>query len=147
MVGVTGFEPATPASRTQCSSQAELHPVVIIDGHWPSGFELRDLYTIASFPRRVIISRAGQSVEIASRDETEILVDDRLVSLFGSGRRAAARGFKPMPHLADYLTIILMSENSGPRHEDIRTCLRNRRDIISFDAAVDLQIEVEAAPL
>ena len=27
MVGVTGFEPATPASRTQCSSQAELHPV------------------------------------------------------------------------------------------------------------------------
>jgi hypothetical protein len=26
MVGVTGFEPATPASRTQCSGQAELHP-------------------------------------------------------------------------------------------------------------------------
>ncbi len=26
-VGVTGFEPATPASRTQCSSQAEPHPV------------------------------------------------------------------------------------------------------------------------
>src|SRR5262245_61113991 len=26
-IGVTGFEPATPASRTQCSSQAELHPV------------------------------------------------------------------------------------------------------------------------
>src|SRR5262245_27210902 len=25
-IGVTGFEPATPASRTQCSSQAELHP-------------------------------------------------------------------------------------------------------------------------
>ena len=27
MVGVTGFEPATSASRTQRSSQAELHPV------------------------------------------------------------------------------------------------------------------------
>lgn len=26
-IGVTGFEPATPASRTQCSGQAELHPV------------------------------------------------------------------------------------------------------------------------
>src|SRR5271167_4514790 len=26
VVGVTGFEPATPASRTQCSGQAELHP-------------------------------------------------------------------------------------------------------------------------
>src|SRR5262249_14414320 len=26
LVGGTGFEPATPASRTQCSSQAELHP-------------------------------------------------------------------------------------------------------------------------
>src|SRR5580698_5012339 len=25
-IGVTGFEPATPASRTQCSGQAELHP-------------------------------------------------------------------------------------------------------------------------
>jgi hypothetical protein len=31
MVGVTGFEPATPASRTQCSSQAELHPVPLSD--------------------------------------------------------------------------------------------------------------------
>src|SRR5262249_6710749 len=28
IVGGTGFEPATPASRTQCSSQAELHPAV-----------------------------------------------------------------------------------------------------------------------
>ena len=26
MVGMTGFEPAAPASRTQCSSQAEPHP-------------------------------------------------------------------------------------------------------------------------
>ncbi len=31
VVGVTGFEPATPASRTQCSSQAELHPVSALD--------------------------------------------------------------------------------------------------------------------
>src|SRR5215469_9608405 len=32
MVGVTGFEPATPASRTQCSSQAELHPDQVVCG-------------------------------------------------------------------------------------------------------------------
>ena len=33
MVGVTGFEPATPASRTQCSGQAELHPDLPLK--WP----------------------------------------------------------------------------------------------------------------
>jgi hypothetical protein len=26
MVGVTGFEPATPRSQSECSDQAELHP-------------------------------------------------------------------------------------------------------------------------
>src|SRR5260370_41827205 len=45
MGGVTGFEPATPASRTQCSSQAELHPVPVAS----IGPEPTYLYT--RFPR------------------------------------------------------------------------------------------------
>ncbi len=49
MVGVTGFEPATPASRTQCSGQAELHPVAI---HFGSG----DSYSIAAISRRAGIA-------------------------------------------------------------------------------------------
>src|SRR5215472_13517292 len=49
MVGVTGFEPATPASRTQCSSQAELHPDLVDYSR-----ESADgLYTIRSFIARV----------------------------------------------------------------------------------------------
>src|SRR5581483_4009823 len=48
LVGVTGFEPATPASRTQCSSQAELHPVRY--GSEPANTYSIAARTIARYP-------------------------------------------------------------------------------------------------
>jgi hypothetical protein len=84
---VTGFEPATPASRTQCSSHAELHP----DAR-------RNTQRVGHRADRGVISSEAQEGEPHQGL---------------GGRGGGLSGGDLVPHARDYLVVIMMTEDAG----------------------------------
>ena len=97
MVGVAGFEPATPASRTQCSTGLSHTPTwnaaYSLGFRSPQGADLRKLITVNVGLKTQILPAGEAAVVAAARvlADRNRVEDDPVLGPLESGRRAALR--------------------------------------------------------